>query len=88
MPQRKAAQKRLRADKKRRQRNIVIKRKIKEATKKYLKALDAKNTEEAKKTLHAVYAQLDKAASKNYLHRSKASRRKARLAKKLHALVG
>ena len=86
MPQRKAAQKALRADKKRKERNLVIKRKIKQTTKQFLKAIEAKNAEDAKKKLDAVYRALDKAASKKYIHKNKASRKKSRLAKKLKSL--
>jgi small subunit ribosomal protein S20 len=86
MPQRRAAQKSLRADKTRRERNLAIKRKVKAAIKQFLKALDAKNLEEAKKRLHAVYKALDKAAIKKYIHKNKASRKKSRLTKKLNAL--
>ena len=87
MPQRRAAQKRLRADKKRRKRNLAIKRKIKQATKQFLKAIEAKNADDAKKKLDAVYKAIDKAASKKYIHKNKASRKKSRLTKKLKSLT-
>jgi len=83
MPQRRSAQKSLRADKKRRQRNLKLRRKIKDVTKKYLKAIEIKNSEEAKKILKLVYKELDKAAFKKYIHRNKAARQKSRLTKKL-----
>lgn len=83
MPQRKSGQKRLRADKIRRQRNLIIRRKIKEVTKKFLKTVEAKDWEQAQKNLNLVYKQLDKAAAKKYIHKNKVSRRKARLTKKL-----
>ena len=86
MPQRRAAQKRLRADIVRRERNLAIKRKIKAAIKQFLKTLSAKNLEEAKKRLDAVYKALDKAAVKKYIHKNQASRKKSRLTKKLNAL--
>lgn len=84
MPQRKSGQKRLRADKTRRQRNLAIRRKIKEVTKKFLKNLRAKDWEQARKNLHLAYKQLDKAAAKKYIHKNKVSRKKSRLAKKLN----
>ena len=87
MPQRRAAQKSLRADKTRRERNLAIKRKVKAAVKQFLKTLEAKNLEEAKKRLQAVYTALDKAVSKKYIHKNKASRKKSRLTKKLNALT-
>ena len=86
MAQRKSALKRIRSDKKRRYHNIAIKRKIKEVTKKYLKALEEKNLEEATKALKPVYKVLDKAVFKKYIHRNKAARQKAQMAKKLKTL--
>jgi small subunit ribosomal protein S20 len=86
MPQRKAAQKSLRADNARRERNLAIKRKIKAAIKQFLKTLSGKNLEEAKKRLDAVYKALDKAVIKKYIHKNKASRKKSRLTKKLKLL--
>ena len=86
MPQRRAAQKRLRADKKRRQRNLSLRKKIKDVTKKYLKEIEAKNLEEAKKTLKLLYKELDKAAFKKYIHRNRTARQKSRLTKKLTLL--
>ena len=86
MAQRKSALKRIRSDKKRRQHNLAIKRKIKEVTKKYLKTIEDKNLEEAKNVLKSVYKVLDKASFKKYIHRNKASRQKAQMAKKLKTL--
>ncbi|MBN2119818.1 MAG: 30S ribosomal protein S20 [Candidatus Omnitrophica bacterium] len=86
MPQRKSAQKALRADKKRREFNLVLKRKIKQAIKKYLKAINAKDLDQAKQSLQIVYKQLDKAAFKKYIHKNNAARKKSRLSKKLKVL--
>lgn len=86
MPQRRAAEKRLRADKKRIARNLSIKRKIKQAIKQFLKSLETKNIQDAKKKLDAVYKALDKAVAKNFIHKNKASRKKSRLAKRLKNL--
>lgn len=86
MPQRKSALKRLRADKKRRLRNLAIKNKIKKVTKKFLRAIKEKNIEEAKKIQPLLYKALDKAAAKKYIHKNKASRQKSRLSKKLQTL--
>ena len=85
MPQRKSAKKELRACKKRRKRNLTLKNKIKQSTKKYLKALKDKNIDQAQKSLSTVYKELDKAAAKKYIHKNKASRRKSSLASKLTA---
>jgi len=79
MPQRKSAKKELKKNFKRRQLNLERKRRIKEAIKLYRKAIIAKNLEEAKKALSAVYRTLDKAAVKGTIHPNKAARKKNRL---------
>lgn len=83
MPKRRAAVKRLRVDKKRHARNIKLKTELKKSIKKLLSLFAAKNIEEAKKTLGKVYSLLDKAAKKNIIHPNTASRKKARLARKI-----
>ena len=50
MPQRRSAEKTLRIEKKRRITNLAIKKTIKETTKKYLKALVAKDAEHARQS--------------------------------------
>lgn len=86
MPQRKAAKKSLSSDKVRRKRNLALKRKVKNTTKEYLKAIEANNVDKAREALSAAYKEIDKAAAKNYFHKKKASRHKANLAKKLKSL--
>ena len=83
MPQRRTAKKDLRQNKKRRQRNLLVKQSVKKAIKKLKKAVDAKDTSAREKALKEVYKILDKAASKKIIHRNKASRKKSRLAKLL-----
>jgi small subunit ribosomal protein S20 len=83
MAKRRAAVKRLRVDKKRHQRNLLIKREIKKALKKFQALFTAKNTAEAKATLGKIYSLLDKAAKKNIIHPNTANRKKARLARKI-----
>ncbi len=85
MPQRKSAKKELRADKDRRKRNLTLKTKIKQSTKKYLRALKEKDLDEAQKALNRAYKELDKAAAKKYIHKNKASRKKSHLASKITA---
>jgi small subunit ribosomal protein S20 len=83
MPNRKAAVKRLRVDKKRHQRNLKIKTELKKSLKKLQALLTAKNSTEAKASLAKVFSLLDKAAKKNILHANTANRKKSRLAKKV-----
>lgn len=83
MPVTKSAKKALRLSLKRRQLNLVRKKKIKLAIKEYLKAITEKNTEVAKQKLSYVYKLLDKASKVNLIHRNESARRKSRLAKLL-----
>jgi small subunit ribosomal protein S20 len=83
MPNRKAAVKRLRVDKKRHQRNLKIKTELKKSLKKLQALLTAKNSAEAKASLAKVFSLLDKAAKKKILHQNTANRKKGRLAKKV-----
>ena len=83
MAKRRAAVKRLRVDKKRHQRNLLIKREIKKALKKFQALFTAKKTQEAKAALGKIYSLLDKAAKKNIIHPNTANRKKARLARKI-----
>ncbi len=83
MPQRRTAKKDLRQNKKRQQKNLQVKQNIKTAIKKLKKALDSNDTSARQKALTDVYKILDKAATKNIIHRNKAARKKSRLAKLL-----
>lgn len=87
MPQRKAAVKRLRVDKKRRLRNLKIQRDLKKTLKKLQSLLAAKNTEEAKKALQETISKLDKAASKGIISKNTASRKKSRLTIRLNKIA-
>ena len=82
MPNRRAAVKRLRVDKKRHLRNTKIRTELKKTIKKFQALLSAKNVAEAKALLGKVYSLLDKAAKKNIIHPNTANRKKARLTKR------
>ena len=83
MPQRRAAKKDLRQNKKRRQQNLQVKKNINAAIKKLKKSVDTKDTLVRQKALTEVYKIIDKAATKKIIHRNKAARRKSRLSKLL-----
>ena len=83
MPRRRTSVKKTRADKKKHQRNLTIKQQLKRSMKKFLALLSAKNVSEAKELLKKIFSQLDKAAKKQVIHSSTASRKKSRLAKRL-----
>ena len=79
MPQRKAALKRLHADKKRRLRNIKVRGDLKKTLKKFQSLLAAKSIQEAKKALIEIISKLDKAVSKGIIKKNTANRKKSRL---------
>ena len=85
MPHNESAWKRLRQADKRRRRNRVVAKSIKEKRKVLTEAL--KGTDDAKKTAEVKVVQqaLDRAATKGYIHKNKAARLKSRLAKKMKA---
>ena len=88
MPQRKCAAKRLRADKKRRLRNIRLKAELKKALKSIQSLIAANNVAEAKKAISAVSSSLDKAVSKGILSKNTASRKKSRLTIRINKISG
>ena len=81
MPRRRTSLKAQRKDKKRRLRNLKIKREIKKIIKKFQALLLEKNIAEAKKVLPEVFSKLDKAAKKGIIKKNKAARKKSRLSK-------
>ena len=86
MPNTKSAEKALRQARRRRIRNIVKKRSLKDTVKKFERALAAKNKVEAQKLFPLVQKALDKSAKTNIITKNTASRRKSRLAQRLKKL--
>ncbi len=84
MPIKKSAFKRMRADKKKRIRNLGVISELKSRTKKVETLLKTKVIDEAQKLIGELISKLDKAASKGIIKKRTASRKKARLLKKLH----
>jgi len=80
MPQRKAAIKRMRSDKKRSHANAALRADLKKVLKGYKALIAAGKTDEAKAQLKTVYAKLDRAVGKGILHKNTAARRKSSLA--------
>lgn len=85
MPRRKSSLKKRRADKKRRLRNLQIKKDLKKTIKKFQALLSAKSFDEAKSLLVRVFSKLDKAAKKGIMHKNASCRRKSRLMKRMSA---
>ena len=83
MANRRSALKSIRVQEKKHEHNIVVRRELKKAIKKFQTLVLQKNTAEAKTMLNKVASLLDKAAKKNIIHSNTASRKKSRLSRKL-----
>ena len=83
MPHRRTSLKAQRQDKKRRLRNLKIKRNIKKAIKLLHTYLLAKNIAEAKTLLPSVFSKLDKAVKKGIIKKNNAARKKSHLSRAL-----
>ena len=79
MPRRRTSLKTKRKDKKRRLRNIRIKRELKKTIKQFRSYLSKNDADEAKKFLSRVFSKLDKAAKKGIIKKNTAARKKSRL---------
>ncbi|MDD4879719.1 MAG: 30S ribosomal protein S20 [Candidatus Omnitrophica bacterium] len=86
MPNLQSAFKRIRQDKKRRERNQKVETELKSLAKRFMMALAAKKADEAKKLGATLVSKLDKARSKGMLHRNTVSRKRARILSKLAKL--
>ena len=86
MPQRRAAIKDLRKNRKRKLHNLTIKTDLRKTIKKFLVLIKDKNLNESKETLKLLYKKLDKASKKNIIHRNTASRRKSRFQRLLNSV--
>lgn len=82
MPHHKSAEKRIRQDKKRRERNRAVKSQVKSAIK---KAVSLAGTEQADSSFRDAESIIDRAAKKGVIHWKNAARKKSRLAKKVKA---
>jgi small subunit ribosomal protein S20 len=81
MPIIKSAKKAMRQNERRRKRNLIWKRKIKDIEKKIEKLIKEKKKNEANKLLPQLYKVLDKAAKNNIIKKNKAARLKSRITK-------
>jgi small subunit ribosomal protein S20 len=85
MPIKKSAFKELRKAKKRHLRNMRVISELKTLNKKLLSLINEKKVGQAKELLKHLISKLDKAATKNIIHKNKASRKKSRLMRHLNA---
>ncbi len=87
MPATKSARKRLKTDKKKRARNIKVKKSVKAPIKLLNQTIELKKEKEAKEVLLKASSALDRAAAKGVIHRNTAGRKKSRLARKVNKLT-
>ena len=86
MPNIKSAIKRVNVNAKKNAENRMVKSQINTVTRKFEDAVNNKDKELATKLYSEVVSTLDKAVSKNVIHKNTASRRASRLATKLAGL--
>jgi len=87
MPIKKASFKSLRQSKKRRARNLRVKKPLMSAIKNAQKLIQNKKIEEAKINVLKTIKLLDRAAAKGIIKKNTAARKKSRLMKKLNLLL-
>ena len=86
MPNTESAKKRVRQTAKRNARNLWRKRRIKDASGDFLKAVASGDAAAAEKAMRSAAKTLDKIAAKGTIHKNAAARRKSRMAAKLASL--
>jgi len=86
VPNTASAKKRVRQNAKRRSLNNWRKRRIKDQTKTFLKAIQEQNVEQAEAEYRKTCALLDKTSCTSTMHRNTAARRKSRLSRRLNDL--
>lgn len=86
MPNTESAKKRVRQTAKRNARNLWRKRRIKDASGDFLKAIASGDAAAAEKAMRSAAKTLDKIAAKGTIHKNAAARRKSRMAAKLASL--
>jgi small subunit ribosomal protein S20 len=79
--------KRNKQNEKRRLRNKAVKSELKTYIRKFRRAADAGNADEATAAMRAACRKLDKAVSKGVIHKNQAANRKSAIAKRAAALT-
>jgi len=83
----KSAEKRIRQNARRRERNRSIRSRVRTVTKAFEEAVEAGNVEQAQEEYSRAVSALDRAASKGIIPNSRASRKKSRLALRLEKIT-
>ena len=86
MPNTNSAKKRFRQDVVRKNRNLAIKREMRNQVRKVRDAVEAGNVDEAETGLRLAAKKLDRAGARNLIHRNAAARVKSRLSAKIKAI--
>ncbi len=81
MPNIKSAKKRVLTSAKKQESNNVIEQRTKTSVKKFIKEVEAGNTENTAEKLNIAIKNIDKAADSGLMHKNKAARQKSRLMK-------
>jgi small subunit ribosomal protein S20 len=84
MPTIQSAEKRVRQEEKREERNKRVKSRLTTAVRRFKTALEEDDLERAEELMPVVESEYDKAASKNVIPQNRASRKIGRLKKRLH----
>jgi len=87
MPITKSAKKALRQNQKRKAKNLVYKKKMKNLIKEVRSLVSEKKIEDAKKLLPQIYKSLDKSAKVGVIKKNTASRKKSRITKSVNKKV-
>jgi small subunit ribosomal protein S20 len=80
--------KRNRQNEKRRRHNQAIRSEINTRSRTALRAAEAGDAETARESLRLAQKRIDTAAAKGVLHKRTAARRKSRLSRKVHTILG
>lgn len=88
MPHSPSAEKRVKQNEARRERNRARKGALKSQIRKFTEAVRGNDLDRARKELQTAVKKLDQTAAKGTLHKRTASRRKSRLARQLNKLAG
>ena len=86
MANRRSSIKKIRIDKRRRERNVQVLSELRTAARKVNSFIVAKNAVEAAKESGNLFSKLDRAVKKGILHHNRASRRKSRISLRINSL--
>ena len=84
MPIKHAAQKQMRKDQGRQQRNQAVRSELRTATRQLLALLQGQRFDEARKLLSSVAGHYDRAVAKGVMHRNTAARFKSRVTRRIN----